>query len=421
VKSLVSLYHLHVLLVYYYHYVKWPVATASTDINLAFTFQFYWHDRSAGMHRISVCLLLAGLSLTHAAIIYLNPAPVLPPRLSPGHASFALSRHLGLEYFESLGTNDEPSASWMNEGSFVGQGSSNGLLLCINELEAKEVLPSSIQQSFTLKTDFSVSSPSSIISTFLHRAQHAYSHIYSAFSAQPPPPSQLLHLFSIPSPSTDQFLSESTSLSAFLESSSTGSEYDNSFAAFELKGLSEIAHDFGRTSEQYVLAARTTRALIESAMAQPNIHLALLTFTPTPDPPPHAKRQDKAEVSPQQSPHAAPQQPIGSLSTCFYTAEMCEDETEGCSGRGECVSASKAGRTCFVCACEVTESDQGRKESWAGEACERKDISGPFVLITGTVIGFILLIGGSVSLLYTVGGQELPSVLMGGVVSGRKD
>lgn len=45
----------------------------------------------------------------------------------------------------------------------------------------------------------------------------------------------------------------------------------------------------------------------------------------------------------------------------------------------------------------------------------------PFVLIAGTVIGLILFIGGSVSLLYTVGGQELPSVLMGGAVIGRKD
>ena len=47
--------------------------------------------------------------------------------------------------------------------------------------------------------------------------------------------------------------------------------------------------------------------------------------------------------------------------------------------------------------------------------------SRPFVLITGTVIGLILLIGGSVSLLYTIGGQELPSVLMGSAVVGRRD
>jgi len=370
------------------------------------------------MHRISTCLLFAGISLSQAVKVYLNPAPVLPPTLSPQHASFAISRHLGVEFLEPLRTNDYPSSSWMNEVSFVGQGSSNGLLLCINEVEAKDVLPPSVEQSFTLRTNDYMTSPSSIVSTYLHKAHHAYSYIYSAFSAQPPPTPQLLDLFSIPSPSTDQFLAELTTVTDFLDSSSD-SDHD-SFAAVELKGLSEIAHDFGRKSDQYVLAARATRALIESAMSQSSIHLALLTFSSA-VPSAYAKRQEAAEASPQQSPHASPQQPIGSMSTCFNSADICEEATAGCSGKGECVSASKAGMTCFVCACKVTISDKGRKEAWAGEACERKDISGPFVLIAGTVIGLVLLIGGSVSLLYTVGGQELPSVLMAGMVGGRKD
>lgn len=44
----------------------------------------------------------------------------------------------------------------------------------------------------------------------------------------------------------------------------------------------------------------------------------------------------------------------------------------------------------------------------------------PFVLITGTVIGLILLIFGSVSLLYGIGDHELPSVLLGGAVGGSR-
>jgi len=68
-----------------------------------------------------------------------------------------------------------------------------------------------------------------------------------------------------------------------------------------------------------------------------------------------------------------------------------------------------------------TVSDKGKKQTWVGEMCERKDISGPFVLITGTVIGLLLLIGGSISLLYNVGEHELPSTLLGGVVGVRKD
>lgn len=44
----------------------------------------------------------------------------------------------------------------------------------------------------------------------------------------------------------------------------------------------------------------------------------------------------------------------------------------------------------------------------------------PFVLITGTVIGLILLIFGSVALLYGIGEHELPSTLLAGAAPGAK-
>jgi hypothetical protein len=44
----------------------------------------------------------------------------------------------------------------------------------------------------------------------------------------------------------------------------------------------------------------------------------------------------------------------------------------------------------------------------------------PFVLITGTVIGLILLMGGSVALLYGIGEHELPSTLLAGAAPGGK-
>jgi len=88
------------------------------------------------------------------------------------------------------------------------------------------------------------------------------------------------------------------------------------------------------------------------------------------------------------------------------------------------VQATKAGRSCFVCTCSVTKTGQGNRvktEKWVGESCERLDVSGPFVLITGTVVAMILIVVGSVSLLYSVGNIELPSTLMGNAVVARKD
>ncbi|KAJ7075831.1 hypothetical protein C8R43DRAFT_1054067 [Mycena crocata] len=123
-------------------------------------------------------------------------------------------------------------------------------------------------------------------------------------------------------------------------------------------------------------------------------------------------------------PRPPPQSPIGSISTCHTTLDACSNATSSCSGRGECSGATKSGRTCFVCSCGTTRTGSGNQvktETWVGESCERKDISAPFVLLTGTTIVLLLVIAGSVSLLYTVGNIELPSVLMGGAVNAKKD
>jgi len=103
---------------------------------------------------------------------------------------------------------------------------------------------------------------------------------------------------------------------------------------------------------------------------------------------------------------------------------MYNNSTSTCSGRGKCVEASKAGRTCFVCNCGKTTTGEGNKiktDYWAGESCERKDISGPFVLLSGTVIVMVLLIVGSISLLYGVGDHPLPSTLLATAVNVKKD
>lgn len=174
------------------------------------------------------------------------------------------------------------------------------------------------------------------------------------------------------------------------------------FGAFELTGLHQIAHAYGRQSEEYKLAAQTTRALLQSAMSNANLHLALLT-TPLPS---HVDKRQSVQP-PDQSPFPSPvpKQPISGSSTCFASAEACGNSTSACSGRGECVAASKAGRTCFVCACAQTKSTKGKTETWVGESCERKDISGcvlPDIFMSSDANG-----GGS-DHLYSSSVQSLP-------------
>jgi len=83
------------------------------------------------MKGLFICLLLP-VGLAQAVRVYLSPSPQLPSKLSPKQASFAVSRHLDLESFETF---DEDSAVWdapLNQ-EFIGQGPKDGLLLTIDE------------------------------------------------------------------------------------------------------------------------------------------------------------------------------------------------------------------------------------------------------------------------------------------------
>ncbi|KDQ55773.1 hypothetical protein JAAARDRAFT_208550 [Jaapia argillacea MUCL 33604] len=377
--------------------------------------------------RSATCFLLLGIARAAAVQVYLSPstAGLLPSTLPPEHATLALSRHLGLELFESIGdTGDGELALGEFFQPFVGQGPRDALLLSIEYADAKDTLPRSLFPTFSLSNSPKVSSLTSLISTYLHRAPHIYTSIYSTRSH---PPSlgvpRLLDSFTLTASSaaTEAFLGEMSVLVDFLESPSELEKGESKFGAFELQGLGQMAKEYGRESEQYKLAAETVSALFSSAFAKENLNLAILTHS-SPSISTHAKRQAEKIQPPSQSPlpPKIPSTPIGSVANCYDTQDACTNRTNSCSGRGECVRATGSGRSCFVCACQSTKDDNGRTQVWAGEMCERKDISGPFVLITGTVITLILLIGGSVALLYGIGDEELPSTLTGGVHGGLR-
>ena len=233
-----------------------------------------------------------------------------------------------------------------------------------NKACVTDVIPKNVNPAFEIPSTSSVASLDSLVSTFLHRAPSTYSHIFSEASYPAHGVPRLLDIFSVPSVSTGTFMSEISTLLDFVESDSTSAR----FGAFELKGLGEIKRAFGSGSEQYRVAADSLRAVIQSAFAKRSINLAVLTHAP----------DSRVKRDPQQSPipSSFPNQPITSFSACHDSEGACEDATSSCSGHGECVEVSKAGRTCFVCACSATKDAKGRTQNWAGGACERKDVSG---------------------------------------------
>ncbi|KAH8107490.1 hypothetical protein DFH11DRAFT_1732320 [Phellopilus nigrolimitatus] len=352
-----------------------------------------------------VLLLLAELTL--GIRVYLHPAPrrdFLSSTLSPSQARVAVSHHLGLDVFDSIEDVDKSTERFIS-GDFVGEGSRNAILLTLSEDVARDVIPPAFKPSFFLSNPPLASSEISlVVSSYLQRAEHVYSNIVYEATSIPHVP-RLIDVFSAsPSSATEDFLAETAQLVTLIESDET-----DTFGAFELHGVSQIAGEYGRQSEQFTLAVETTQALLLSALENSKLSVVVLTY---PSPNASGKRQTaQPPQSPLPSSVPSPQLPIGGVSTCHATADACANATSACSGRGECAEASKAGRTCFVCACEVTLDSNDRREHWVGDACERKDISAPFVLITGTVIGILLVVFGSVSLLYSIGDQTLPPTL----------
>ncbi|PCH36031.1 hypothetical protein WOLCODRAFT_140191 [Wolfiporia cocos MD-104 SS10] len=370
------------------------------------------------MRALSACLLLA--SSCYATRVYFHPdVPALPAVVTPRGAGVALSRHLGLDFHEYLEEDSELLYYASQQESFVGFGPGAAVLLSVGEDVAADVLPSTFKQTFVIDPEPSPETLSSLVSTYLDRAQHAYSHIFTETTLPEHAP-RILDTFSVPSSANERFVSEMSTLVGFIDIDDVPTD---KFTAVELTGLSALAEEYGHDSEQYTTAAATLETFIERVLMRHSIKLAVMvvpSFAQT------AKRQDANAFQPPQSPLPPPvvhpAEPVDAVATCHASVEACANVTSSCSGHGECVQASKAGRTCFVCACASTRDTRGRTEYWAGSACERQDVSGPFVLLTGTVVALIILVGGSIALLSGVGDQELPNTLTGGVVpTTRKD
>jgi hypothetical protein len=116
----------------------------------------------------------------------------------------------------------------------------------------------------------------------------------------------------------------------------------------------------------------------------------------------------------------------GILPACFVSQSECEKSTHGCSGHGSCRVSRKGGegrKDCYSCACTPTVQHTGEKgmESqikttyWGGPACQKKDVSVPFWLFVGTGVMLAFLITTGISMLYSMGSEELPSVIGAGV------
>ena len=118
---------------------------------------------------------------------------------------------------------------------------------------------------------------------------------------------------------------------------------------------------------------------------------------------------------------------LGILPLCFDSLEICEKTTHFCSGHGSCGilhngtgQGTSATKDCFGCRCqadvkEIGESKSKKTTVWGGPACQKKDVSVPFWLFVGSGVLLAFLISAGIGLLYSMGSEELPSVIGAGV------
>jgi len=355
----------------------------------------------------STLILLGLCSLARSAQIYFHPPVPALESLQDSHASAVVAKHLHLDRLEPL----QDFYPGPLDQSFVGKGPSSSLLIGIDDEDVEHTIPA---EDLTTPLSFLGSSPAStfsrILQTSLERAHLAFSHVFDVSSGSKNMYFPLLDIMQV-SPPTETFISELSALVSFLESDDLSLDR---FGGFRITGLRTIADAYGRESEQYTTAAASLAAALRSALSKPHLNVAIFTYPETRARAGVERRQDQ-DQSPLPSPVPVP--PVDSDALCFTSVEVCSNSTDSCSGHGTCAQAIRAGRTCFACVCEATKDSNGQTQYWAGNKCERKDISGPFVLITGTVITLLLIVVGSVALLSGVGSQPLPSVLTSSVPS----
>jgi Domain of unknown function (DUF3844) len=133
---------------------------------------------------------------------------------------------------------------------------------------------------------------------------------------------------------------------------------------------------------------------------------------------------------PKVTPSSEPQKtnPSTLTSVCHASNSSCVDATNNCSGHGHCyrkyTSTDEAvSSDCFACKCidTIVENPDGtvKKLQWGGPACQKQDVSTPFFLLGGITLFVLTASAAGIRLLFTVGKEDLPSVIAAGIEATR--
>lgn len=118
----------------------------------------------------------------------------------------------------------------------------------------------------------------------------------------------------------------------------------------------------------------------------------------------------------------------GPLPVCHISLEEAITATNNCSSHGTVYMKysppnPKKERECYACKCNKTviTNDDGTTKTiyWGGPACQKKDVSVPFFLLAGLTIAMLATVSWAIGLLFSIGQEDLPSVIGAGVAGPR--
>jgi hypothetical protein len=139
---------------------------------------------------------------------------------------------------------------------------------------------------------------------------------------------------------------------------------------------------------------------------------------------PSAAAQNASPNSVENSAHISDEEPVlGILPSCFDRNITAQKRTHNCSGHGKIElrkgqEGADGVKDCYYCKCEPSVVGEGKSKkttNWGGPACQKKDISVPFWLFVGSTVVLVFLISTGIGMLYSMGSEELPSVIGAGV------
>lgn len=248
----------------------------------------------------------------------------------------------------------------------------------------------------------------------------------------------------------DELTREVQDVGAHLDNLAAGLDSEGEFQALRVQSLGEIKRVFGAASDEYKKALHTVKAMVQDSLDRLQVaanqrgqdaRFALIVSSSSPTGTQkrsparadallapfgrrivYAAQQRAFKLA--EDPHILSAPSFEALSAsnvtkadpknykgkCFTSAEGLYEATASCSGHGTAVEKIRGAKKCFRCQCKASVTSNS-KTYWAGDACEKIDLSSPTMLILATAAGLIFLTAATIQFMLKEGDLPLSGTL----------